>query len=145
MRTLLSINTFLAIVALALLSCQNTEDLSLKQLHKSNAAINLSGKELYLMHCAACHQDNAKGVKGVFPPLKDSDYFLEDPKRAIHNILFGQSEQIKVNGVVYQGLMPAVKMSDSEVVKVVNYLVKDVNKSSQIINLNDVKWVKQNP
>jgi hypothetical protein len=41
--------------------------------------------------------------------------------------------------------MPAVKMSDSEVVKVVNYLVKDVNKSNQIINLNDVKWVKQNP
>jgi hypothetical protein len=38
-----------------------------------------------------------------------------------------------------------VKMTDSEVVKVVNYLVKDVNKSNQIINLNDVKWVKQNP
>jgi hypothetical protein len=36
-------------------------------------------------------------------------------------------------------------MTDSEVVKVVNYLVKDVNKSNQIINLNDVKWVKQNP
>jgi nitrite reductase (NO-forming) len=145
MRTLLSINTFLAIVALALLSCQNTEDPSLKQLHKSNAAQNLSGKDLYVMHCAACHQNNAKGVKGIFPPLKDSDYFLEDPKRAIHNILYGQSEQIKVNGVVYQGIMPAVKMSDSEVVKVVNYLVKDVNKSNQIINLNDVKWVKQNP
>ena len=145
MRTLLSINTFLAIVALTLLSCQNNEDPSLKQLHKSNAAQNLSGKDLYMMHCAACHQNNAKGVKGIFPPLKDSDYFLEDPKRAIHNILYGQSEQIKVNGVVYQGLMPAVKMSDSEVVKVVNYLVKDVNKSNQIINLNDVKWVKQNP
>lgn len=145
MRTLLSINTFLVIVVLALLSCQNTEDLSLKQLHKSNAALNLSAKELYEMHCAACHQNNAKGVKGVFPPLKDSDYFLEDPKRAIHNILYGQSEQIEVNGVVYQGLMPAVKMSDSEVVKVVNYLVEDINKSNQIINLNDVKWVKQNP
>lgn len=145
MRTLLSINTFLAIVVLVLFSCQNAEDLSLKQLHKSNAAQNLSGKELYMKHCAACHQNNAQGVKGVFPPLKDSDYFLEDPKRAIHNILYGQSEQIKVNGVVYQGLMPAVKMSDLEVVKVVNYLIKDVNKSKQVINLNDVKWVKQNP
>jgi nitrite reductase (NO-forming) len=145
MRTLLSINTFLVIVVLALLSCQNAEDLSLKQLRKSNAAQNLSGKELYLMHCAACHQNNAKGVKGVFPPLKAADYFLADPKRAIHNILYGQSEQISVNGVSYQGIMPAVKMSDSEVVKVVNYLVEDVNKSNQIINLNDVKWVKQNP
>ena len=67
-----------------------------------------------------CHQKDAKGIIGVFLPIKDSDYFLEDPKRAIHNILFGQSETIVVNGETYKTMMPPVKISDTEVVNVVN-------------------------
>lgn len=125
-------------------SCQNAEDPSLKQLHKSKSNEKLTGKQLYMQHCVACHQADAMGVKGTFPPIKNSDYFLEDPRRAIHNILYGQSEAIVVNGEKYQGLMPPVKMNDEEVVKVVNYLLKDVNNTQERINLKDVEWVRQN-
>ena len=110
----------------------------------SSSSENLSGKEIYAKHCVACHQQDAMGVKGIFPPLKESDYFLEDPKRAIHNILFGQNEEITVNGAVYKGLMPPVKISDSEVVQVVNYLLQEVNKIDQEISLKDVLWVREN-
>lgn len=124
-------------------ACQNTEDPSLKQLHKSRANDNLSGKQLYMTHCVVCHQADALGVKGTFPPIKNSDYFLEDPKRAIHNILFGQAEPIIVNGENYQGLMPPVKINDAEVVKVVNYLLKEVNNVEQRISIKDVEWVRE--
>lgn len=124
-------------------SCQNTEDPSLKQLNKSKSNEKLNGKQLYMKHCVACHQSDAKGVKGTFPPIKDSDYFLEDPRRAIHNILFGQSEAIVVNGEHYQGLMPPVKITDEEVVKVVNYLLEEVNQLETRVNLKDVEFVKQ--
>lgn len=134
----------LSLLLIIVSSCQNTEDPSLKQLHKSKSNEKLTGKQLYMTHCVACHQADAMGVKGTFPPIKDSDYFLADPKRAIHNILFGQAEQIIVNGDTYQGLMPPVKMTDEEVVKVVNYLLKDVNNTQQRINLKDVEWVRQN-
>ena len=136
-------NHFILFV-LILASCGNAEDPSLKQLHKSRVNDNLSGKQLYMTHCVACHQVDAKGVKGTFPPIKNSDYFLEDPKRAIHNILFGQAEPIIVNGESYQGLMPPVKITDVEVVKVVNYLLEEVNNVEQRISLEDVKWVRQN-
>jgi len=125
-------------------ACQNTEDPSLKQLHKSSVSKGITGRQLYMKHCVACHQADAMGVKGTFPPIKDSDYFLEDPKRAIHNILFGQAEPIVVNGEIYQSLMPPVKISDEEVVKVVNYLLEEVNHVEERISLKDVEWVRQN-
>ena len=135
---------FLIFFVLLLAACSNAADPSLSQLHKSNSSENLSGKEIYAKHCVTCHQQDAMGVKGIFPPLKDSDYFLEDPKRAIHNILFGQNEEITVNGAIYKGLMPPVKITDQEVVQVVNYLLQEVNKVEKEITLKDVLWVREN-
>jgi len=135
---------FLILFAVFIASCGNAEDPSLRQLHKANRTLDLSAKEIYVKHCVACHQQDAMGIKGIFPPLKDSDYFLEDPKRAIHNILFGQNEEIIVNGAIYKGLMPPVKITDEEVVKVVNYLLEEVNKVEQRITLKEVLWVREN-
>jgi len=135
---------FLIFFAVFIASCSNAQDPSLRQLNKSSSSDNLSGKEIYTKHCVACHQQDALGVKGIFPPLKDSDYFLEDPKRAIHNILFGQNEEIIVNGATYKGLMPPVKIINEEVVKVVNYLLQEVNKVEQRITLKEVLWVREN-
>lgn len=140
----LGMRKLLLTLSLLLAACQNAEDPSLKQLHKSRVSKDLTGKQLYMKHCIACHQVDAMGVKGTFPPIKDSDYFLEDPKRAIHNILFGQAEPIVVNGETYQSLMPPVRISDDEVVKVVNYLLEEVNQVEERINLKDVEWVRQN-
>lgn len=133
----------LLIFSFVLIGCQNNDDPSLKQLHKPSSSDDLTGRQLYMKHCAICHQNDAKGVIGVFPPIKDSDYFLEDPKRAIHNILFGQSETIVVNGQTYKTMMPPVKISDTEVVNVVNYLLNEVNQVEYKINIEDVESVRQ--
>ena len=133
----------LLIFSFVLIGCQNNDDTSLKQLHNPSLREDLTGSQLYIKHCAICHQKEAKGIVGVFPPIKDSDYFLEDPKRAIHNILFGQSETIVVNGETYKTMMPPVKISDKEVVNVVNYLLNEVNQVDYKINIEDVESVRQ--
>ena len=135
---------YLIFCSIFIASCGNTEDPSLKQMPSATSSEDLAGKEIYVKHCVACHQQDARGVKGIFPPLKDSDYFLGDPKRAIHNILFGQNEEIIVNGEKYKGLMPPVKISDAEVVKVVNYLLNEVNNDKQKISLKEVLWIREN-
>ena len=133
----------LLIFSFVLIGCHNNDDRSLKQLHKPSLSKDLTGRQLYMKHCAICHQKDANGIIGVFPPIKDSDYFLEDPKRAINNILFGQSETIVVNGETYKTMMPPVKISDTEVVNVVNYLLNEVNQVDYKINTEDVEFVRQ--
>lgn len=133
----------LLIFSFVLIGCHNNDEPSLKHLSKPSLSEDLTGSQLNMKHCAICHQKDAKGIIGVFPPIKDSDYFLEDPKRAIHNILFGQSETIVVNGETYKTMMPPVKISDKEVVNVVNYLLNEVNQVDYKINIEDVESVRQ--
>ena len=82
--------------------------------------------------------------RGVFPPIKNSDYFLEDPTRAIQNILYGQAETIVVNGEKYQGLMPSIKIKDENLVRLINHLLEDVNGVEDRVSLKDIEWVRQN-
>lgn len=135
----------LLIFSVLLFSCQQEiEDPSLRQVRKSESNQNLDGIQLYQKHCVACHQSDALGIKGVFPPIKNSDYFLEDPTRAIQNILYGQAETIVVNGEKYQGLMPSIKIKDENLVRLVNHLLEDVNGVEDRVSLKDIEWVRQN-
>lgn len=68
------------------------------------------------------HNDG-KGLSGAFPPLAKSDYLKRPSKDLIAVILKGQSGEIKVNGVVYNGMMPAQDyLSDEEIADVLNYI-----------------------
>jgi nitrite reductase (NO-forming) len=55
------------------------------------------GKRVFTQICSACHQGNAMGLPGAFPPLAMSDYLNADPKRAISIVLHGLSGKITVN------------------------------------------------
>ena len=81
------------------------------------------GKAIYNKTCVACHQANGQGIPNAFPPLAKSDYLKRAPKDLISVILKGQSGEIKVNGVVYNGMMPAQDyLSDEEIADVLNYI-----------------------
>ncbi len=125
MRYLLLLSSFLCI-----LSCS------------SGNGTPLTGAEVYAKNCSACHQMDGKGVGTVFPPLVDSDYLMEDPNRAIHNILFGLSGEITVNNQKYNGLMTPIRMSDDEIIAVVNYVLTDFNQSKHRITKEDILKVR---
>lgn len=81
-----------------------TPNTSSQQLAQSKSVHQ--GADLFMAHCASCHQQNGSGISGAIPPLKDSPYINADPKVAINIILFGIEGEINVAGRTYQGRMP---------------------------------------
>jgi nitrite reductase (NO-forming) len=83
----------------------------------------LFGARVYERNCMACHQQEGQGLPGAFPPLANSDYLRENPERGISVLLDGLSGEITVNGATYNGVMPAVQLSDEEVANVLTYVL----------------------
>lgn len=82
-----------------------------------------NGKKVYANNCMNCHMENGQGMEGAFPPVAKSDFLKRPPKDLINVILKGQSGEIKVNGVVYNLMMPAQDyLSDEEIADVLNYI-----------------------
>ena len=92
------------------------------------------GKEIYQDFCLQCHLDTGKGVSGVFPPLAQSDYLLNDIDLSIRGIKYGMSGPITVNGEQYNGVMQNQGLDDVEIADVMNYVINSWgNKSKEVI------------
>lgn len=80
--------------------------------------------------CAACHLDDGTGVPGMFPPLAGHvERFFPSPEgRAYLSRLVagGASGTVRIAGVRYAGVMPAVvaDLSDGEVAQLLNELAR---------------------
>jgi len=105
------------------------------------------GKKIYNEKCIVCHQADAKGIKGAFPPLANSDYLLADPIRGIHQTLNGSNEEMIVNGEKYHAPMTPQVKTREEAVAVINYVLKEFNGFSddKLLTLDDAKDVKIEP
>ena len=80
------------------------------------------GREVYLANCAACHQGNGTGVPGSFPPLADNPN-IGDAAYVGTVIREGKTGPIDVNGVTYDGQMPALaQLTDAEIDAVIAYI-----------------------
>ncbi len=90
---------------------------------KNKAERILFGQRVYDQNCLACHQPNGMGISSAFPPLAGSDYLLSKPERSIDILLKGLSGKIKVSGKEYNGVMPAVKLSDENMANVLTYIL----------------------
>jgi nitrite reductase (NO-forming) len=81
------------------------------------------GKSVYANNCMNCHMEDGKGIANAFPPLAKSDYLKKPAKDLIAVVLKGQSGEVKVNGVMYNGNMPAQDyLTDEEIADVLNYV-----------------------
>ncbi|PIQ63559.1 MAG: nitrite reductase, copper-containing [Bacteroidetes bacterium CG12_big_fil_rev_8_21_14_0_65_60_17] len=102
----------------------------------------VAGERIYTSNCAACHQPQGQGLPGAFPPLAGSDYLLADPLRAVDIVVHGRSGEILVNGETYNGVMPAVRLSDAEVAAVVTYVLNSWGNNGPEISPVDVTKVR---
>jgi nitrite reductase (NO-forming) len=81
------------------------------------------GQVVFGALCAACHQTNAQGLPGAFPPLAKSDYLMADKKRDIGVVLKGLMGPVTVNGATYRNVMPPqAQLSDADVAAVLTYV-----------------------
>ena len=80
------------------------------------------GKAVFARTCIACHQATGAGIPGAFPPLAKSDYLNKDLKRAIKQVIKGSNGVIVVNGVKFNGAMPAQALNDKDIADVLTYV-----------------------
>ena len=102
------------------------------------------GKRVFTQICAACHQGNAMGLPGAFPPLAMSDYLNGDPRRAIGIVLNGLNGKITVNSTGYELMMPAqgANLSDEEIASVLTYVLNNFNNKGGAISPAEVEAVR---
>ncbi|MEE3035588.1 MAG: cytochrome c [Bacteroidota bacterium] len=90
----------------------------------------LRGSEVYNDFCVQCHLDNGEGIAGIFPPLSNSDYLLNNIKESIYAIKYGMEGPIKVNGELYDGIMVSQGLDSEEIADVMNYILNSWGNSS---------------
>jgi mono/diheme cytochrome c family protein len=72
------------------------------------------GEQTFQTVCATCHQANAQGLPGAFPPLAGSDWANGDPETPIRIVIAGLSGPITVNGATFNSMMPPPPGLDDE-------------------------------
>ncbi len=113
------------------------------------------GAEVYTATCSACHQPGGAGIEGQFPPLIDNPH-IEDTAYMETVITEGREGEIVVNGVTYNGRMPAFStISDEDLNAVIVYVQSGfaapnrppatdgtvVADGSLPTSVNDLKWI----
>ena len=102
------------------------------------------GAEIYQDFCVQCHLDSGEGVSGVFPPLADSDYLLNNIDLSIKGIKYGLNGPIEVNGETYDGVMQNQGLEEEEIADVMNYILNSWNNSSeQVITPQRVSQIQE--
>jgi len=96
------------------------------------------GKTQYESNCAACHMKDGVGVPGAFPPLVNSDFLKNRVDKGAGIILHGLSGPITVNGKEFNGVMPALQLSDDEVANILTYVRNNFSKIDGIVSAADV-------
>ncbi len=103
------------------------------------------GKAVFTQNCAACHQPTGVGIPGAFPPLAGSDFLNADKTRAIHIVKGGLSGEVTVNGNKFNGVMPALGLSDNDVANVLTYVYSSWGNSKKIVKPSESKGIKPEP
>ena len=101
------------------------------------------GEVVYKRHCLSCHQRDAGGIPGMYPPLANNKVISGDKTELIGIVLNGMSGEIEVNGEVYNGIMAGYRnLSDKEVADVLNYLRSGFGNSAESVTPEEVKGLR---
>ncbi len=99
-------------------------------------------RKLFIEQCSKCHRKDGRGIKGVYPPVKNSDYIQKGDKiELLRGMIFGRSGKIVVNGEVYYGVMITEidkNLSDSDVALILEYVLKELNGMNVEVTEKDV-------
>lgn len=131
----LALNCLLIIGSCQLItSCQSKEELQREQMI-------INGRELYVQHCANCHQENGSGLGDLYPPIANADY-LTNKEQIICMIRYGASGDMVVNGKTYNQAMPANRnLYDLDIASIVTYIYNEWGDESVTTPTDDVTKV----
>ena len=87
-------------------------------------ALFARGRELYAEQCYACHQTDGKGMAGLAPPLRGSEWVLGPEERLVRIALHGVLGPIEVAGETYEmAPMPGhAQLPDRDIAALLTYV-----------------------
>lgn len=81
------------------------------------------GERLYINYCAPCHGINGEGLKKLYPPLRNADYYKAHKENLACIIRYGLQDSIRVNGIPYHQKMTGIKeLGEVEISNLINYM-----------------------
>lgn len=110
----------------------------------AHAVFPPDGEEIYQTRCMSCHQINGQGVRGTFPPLRDTEWVNGDKGRLIRIILGGLTGPIKVKSSTYRGVMPpwGSALSDKQVAALASYVRSNFGNDASPVTAEEVAKVR---
>jgi nitrite reductase (NO-forming) len=102
-----------------------------------------AGSVLYNGTCSVCHQQNGEGLAGVFPPLANSDYLMEDSSRAVEIVLNGLVGPVTVNGSPYNSVMPPMsQLNDDEIANILTFTLNNWGNDGAAVSAGEVAEIR---
>ena len=104
----------------------------------------LSGRQIYMARCIACHQADGGGLPAICPPLANSPRLTGLPEDLIRILLLGMKGGIVRNGRTYRGIMPSWKfdLTDGQITEVINDLNARWNPSAPAVTAEMVRRIR---
>lgn len=102
------------------------------------------GEKVYIAQCAQCHQNEGKGVAGVYPPLAESSWVLGHQEVLARILINGMNGKVLVLGKTYNGNMPAfgpsgLNLKPKQIAGVLTYIRQEWGNSASDITEDTMK------
>jgi cytochrome c oxidase cbb3-type subunit 2 len=100
----------------------------------------IDGKQLYTMQCQNCHQENGEGLKGAFPPLKNSTIVNGDNLELYVDIIMnGYDARPEYSAMAAIGTN--LEWTEKEVTAIINYERTAWGNSADSVSIEEVKKI----
>nr|MBC7612442.1 c-type cytochrome [Pseudopedobacter sp.] len=98
------------------------------------------GSQLYKIHCQNCHMSNGEGLGQLIPPLTDSTFLRKNREKLVCYVNYGLNDSIKINGIDYQGQMPAEKhLAAIDLAKTLTFITNSFGNNQGIYDVIEVQ------
>jgi mono/diheme cytochrome c family protein len=127
-------------LALAIALC-----VSLGGRHASaSAAAPSGGAALFAANCSSCHGATGQGMTGAVPPLAKNAVVVGSAARVIHIVKTGLDGNVMVNGVAYDGRMPAWTgvLSPTQMASVITFIRSSWGNKAGVVTVAQVNATK---
>ncbi|MEI6492408.1 MAG: cytochrome c [Verrucomicrobiota bacterium] len=105
----------------------------------------LTGRQIYMARCIACHQVDGRGIPSICPPLLNSPQLSGPPEDLIRILLLGMKGRIVRDGTTFNGLMPAWRfdLSDGQLADVINDLYARWKPETPAVTEQTVRMIRE--
>lgn len=102
------------------------------------------GKRVFNQICITCHQANAQGVPGVYPPLAGSEWAQGDEQRVIRIVLDGLNGPIHVEDKDFNNVMAPLGsvLRDEQIANVLTYVRSEWGNKAPAVAADTVAKVR---